>query len=80
VIELWVIRKGLAPEGPESRRAAFAIARAIGQGRSSGTANTGAHMVERGFEAAQPAILKLLTAMVEDLLEMLARNAGGGGL
>lgn len=52
-IELWVIRKGIAPRG-ESRGVAYMIARAIGR---RGT--KGAYMFRDGFNAALPTIKKL---------------------
>ena len=49
-IELWAVRKLGIPWGPESKSVAFLIARAIGEGRSKGTANTGAHMFQRAWD------------------------------
>ena len=49
-IELWTIRKLGVPPGPESRSAAFLIARAIGRGTSRGTANVGVHMFQKAWD------------------------------
>ena len=49
-IELWAIRRLGIAAGPESRSAAFLIARAIGRGTSRGRANTGAHMFQRAWD------------------------------
>jgi hypothetical protein len=68
-IEYWVIRKGIAPPGPESRSAAYLIARAIGR---HGT--RGAHMFERGFEAAEPRVLNLWRGLPGKIAQELSRG------
>jgi hypothetical protein len=76
-IELWVVRKGLAQAGTrEAGAIAFLIARAIGQGRSKGTANVGAHMFEEGLAAAEPEIERLFSELLDDVVGFLA-TAGG---
>jgi hypothetical protein len=66
-IEMWVIRKGIAPAG-ESRSAAYAIAKTIGE---FGT--QGAHMFERGFEAARRQVDNLWRGLPERIVTRLTR-------
>jgi hypothetical protein len=68
-IEYWVVRKGIAPAGPESRNVAWLIARAIGH---HGT--KGAHMFERGFEAAEPKVLSLWRGLPDRIAQELSRG------
>lgn len=63
-IEFWVIRKGLAAAGPESRSVAFLIARAIGR---RGT--IGAHMFEKGFDASRAALDRIWSRVLGAALQ-----------
>lgn len=65
-IEYWVIRKGIASPGPESRSVAFLIARAIG---ARGT--KGAFMFQEGLKAATPGIKKAFEAVPERMIKRL---------
>ena len=64
-IEYWVIRKGLAAPGKESRSVAFLIARAIGRGVSKGIMRPdgGAKMFTKGLKAARPHVERLWAAL-----------------
>ena len=63
-IEFWVIRKGLAAAGPESRSVAFLIARAIGR---RGT--IGDHMFEKGFDASRAALDRIWSRVLGAALQ-----------
>lgn len=65
-IEYWVIRKGIAAPGPESRATAWLIARAIG---AHGT--KGAHMFEEGLNASEPSILSLWRGLPGEIVREL---------
>jgi hypothetical protein len=49
-IAYWLYRKGIVTDRAEIRSAAFLVARAIAEGRSTGTANTGVHMTEETYQ------------------------------
>lgn len=66
-IELWVVRKRIAPPD-QARGVAFLIARAIG---AHGT--QGAHMFEEGFRAAEPHVLNLWRGLPAEIVRELAR-------
>jgi hypothetical protein len=57
-IELWVIRKQIAPPGI-SRGVAWAIAIAISRGQSQHQQRGGSKMFEKGFQAGKPIVEKL---------------------
>jgi hypothetical protein len=71
------VQKGLAEAGSEeARRISILIQRAIGQNRSRGTANTGAHAFRDGLEAAGPTIDKVWRDLINLLVKRLAEDGG----
>lgn len=65
-IQLWVTRK-LGLQGNEAKSAAFLIARAIGR---RGT--QGAHMLEKGWQKAEPIIINLHEAIPAKAFQVFA--------
>lgn len=74
-IRAWVVRKGLASNPKEADSVAFLIARAIGQGRSSGIMRPGggAKMFEEGFDAAEPQIRQKWEKLPDRVTKRLAQ-------
>jgi len=66
-IELWVIRKRIAPAN-EARRVAFLIARSIAR---HGT--KGAFMFERGLDKATPKVISIWDDLPVRIVEAMAR-------
>lgn len=66
-IQLWVVRKGIAPPD-EARGVAYVIARAIGK---RGT--KGAKMLQKGWRRAKPRIQRIYDDVPRRLIEALSK-------
>lgn len=79
-IKLWVIQKQIAEDEKEADQIAFLIARAIGEGTTTGimkggegSDTGGARMFEEGTAFAEPLVLQIFEDVNENILERLRR-------